>query len=270
MKSTKKFVKLSLAAAVIAAGATLGVTLAATPGAHAETSPNSSDLASGYMDKDNGDYLRIALSGSMAGEFAVAVPGTGLVWPNSAPATVSVNSDHSYSVRYNGAALKDPDAVLDPEFGARYQQVGQGQPVTLKVIGQIDPTHNTASVEIWIDGAHVHLGSIPLPGATAATAVATAYLAALKDKNWDAAYALFDSDLRGAISAKDFSAKMAATVPAQGVVSGTQGTPAIGTTPDGINYAKVPLQLTFADGSTQSGTVELVVNGGSWKILTVK
>lgn len=237
----------------------------------AEAASAPTQLPQGFLDVSSGDYVRAQLDpkDSLAGSFVVAIPGVGLVWA-SGPGKVTVDSQNSTHLTYDGAGAKDPTATLDPEFGIRYRQQGPPQEVKLRVIGQFDPPHKTASVEVWIDGQHTHIGALGSAATPSATDAASTYLRLLKAGDWAGLYALLDDDSRKGVSAAEFAQGMAGAAEAQGITSTSADAPAVSTNDAGVTYARVAIHLTYASKPPTSATLTLIMSSSGWKVFTVK
>lgn len=259
---------LILFAAVVVGSA---VAVVAHPGVtRASAATPSAQMSGGFLDRTNGDYLRVELGDATdQGAFVLAIPGVGLIWPHG-QATVTVESDHSIQLRYDGAGSQDPTATLDPEFGVRYQQQGPGQDATVRLIGQIDPSHGTGSVEAWVNGKHVHVGAAAASTPTSATVAGNAYLAALRAGQWTALYQMSDADLRAGVTESDFAKGMATAPGTTGIVDAVAGTPTVTTSAAGVTYANVPIHLAYSGAPAKDGTLVLIMNGTDWKVFTVK
>lgn len=249
------------------------LTAHAGTGAARAAAPTSFQLKGGFLDSSSGDYLRIELSPAAPdrGAFVLSLPGTGLVWPNGR-AVVTPEGAGSTLLRYDGAGSEDPTARLDRELGVGYQQVGPGHPVTVKLMGRVDPAQGTGSVEAWVNGEHFRLDATAAPPVSASAAV-QAYLGALERGDWTAIYAKGDDDLRKGATEADFVKGMANAPGATGILSATAGPPAVSTTAAGITFATSAIHLTYranAPSPSRDGTLVLVRNGAGWKVFTVK
>jgi hypothetical protein len=263
-----------LAVAVVGAAAlsaALLASLSSSP-AHADAPPQSS-LVSGFMDHTSSDYLRVQLDSSAAdyGQFVVALPGVGLVW-SAQPAAVAVKSDQSDQLRYDGPGFLDPNAILDTEFGIAYQEQGPATSEPIRLVGQVDPAHGTASIEVWVAGTHYHFASLAVPHDADSTA--TAVLTAIGAGDWPTLYSLADTSLRSAMTAQQFAQQVSDAFNGGQVSDARQTGPISYTTSSaGTSYANVPATFTVThSGQTQtvSATVVLIRDGGSWRWFTTK
>jgi hypothetical protein len=240
---------------------------------HAAGPVGPNELNSGFQDRSSGAYLRIQLDPGQPGygEFIAAIPGVGLIWP-AAPATASPRSDHAIQLRYESSGFVQPQAQLDLEFGVNYQPNGPINSATVRLIGVVDPTHKTGSVELWLNGTHYHLGALAAP--SDAGPVVEAYLTDVVAADWVALYTISDSSLKNATSQDQFVAAMQQSMTVDGVVTAATatGSTAYDVTSAGIAYAKTPINLTLVkDGnsSSQQSTLVLVFDAGAWRVLTV-
>jgi hypothetical protein len=267
----RRLVKRSLAVLLPSVGLTGAVLLASSPPSKAADPP--APLSAGFLDVARGSYLRVQLdqAADNYGAFTVSIPGVGLAWPAS-PAAVKVERPHAIRLSYDGAGSKDPEAHLDAEFGVGLQAGGPAQQVELRLIGHIDPAHHTASVEVWVDGKHYHIGATATP--TTAGPVVAAYLAAVRTGDWASLYAIADSSLRSGMTQDEFSKAMAGSDGASGISDATATGPTTYTTNEaGISYARTPIRLTYGTGTSatkQDGTLVLILEAGNWKVFTVE
>jgi hypothetical protein len=240
-----------------------------SPGRAADT---PAQLSAGFLDVSHGSYLRVQLDSTADnyGAFTVSIPGVGLVWP-AAPAVATPVSPQVVKLRYDGNGSEDAEAHLDGEFGVGFQPGGPTQQITLRLVGQVDPTHRTASVEVWVNGTHYHIGATSAP--SNAAAVVVAYLGAIRTSDWPALYGITDSSLRNGMTQTDFAAAMAGSEGTTGISDAKTTGPTTYTTNEaGISYARTPIRLTYGTGTaatTQDGTLVLIQDAGSWKVFTV-
>lgn len=262
-----------LVAAVVGATALSAALLTSLSSSPAHAAPPQSSLISGFMDHASSDYLRVQLDSSAAdyGQFVVALPGVGLAW-SAQPAAVTVESDHSDQLRYDGPGFLDPNAILDTEFGIAYQQQGPATSKPIRLIGQIDPAHGTGSLEVWVAGKHYHFASLAVRQDADSTAAAV--LAAIKAEDWPTLYSLADSSLRNAMTVQQFTQQVSDEFGGGQVTDARQTGPISYTTSSaGTSYASVPATFTTThNGQTQtvSATVVLIRDGGSWRWFTTK
>jgi hypothetical protein len=260
-------VVLIAASVIAAAAATLIIT--GLPGAtgHADAATIGADTA---ITTTTGDYFTVALDSTKPnyGSYTVAIPGTGLI-SSTKPSTVKVNNDHDVQLRYDGAAMLDPAATLDPLFGAGFKSSGQNQPAAVRIDGHVDPAHHTASIELWVNGAHHHLGQdgSHSPADPTLTRITTDYTGG----NWADVYEVTVPTVRADISAADFAQQTAAGVPGT-ITSATTGPVTYTTVATGLTWASTPLTVTVTkDGTTTTlhATVKLVYATGSWMLYTM-
>jgi len=253
---------LGLAAAVVVVTSTSGK--AADPPA---------PLSSGFLDVMRGSYLRVQLDRAAGnyGAFTVSIPDVGLIWPEK-PAAVTVESPQVVKLRYDGPGSKDAEARLDTEFGVGFQPDGPTQPISLRLIGEVNPVHHTASIEVWLDGRHYHIGATAAP--TTADPVVAAYLTAVRTGDWAALYGIADSSLRRGMTQSDFAAVMAGSDGATRISDAKAvGPTAYKVNEAGISYGRTPIRLTYGTGTsttTEDGTLVLILEAGIWKVFTVE
>lgn len=260
-------VVLIAASVIAAAAATLIIIGLPTVTDHADATTIGADTA---VTTTTGDYFTVALDSIKPnyGAYTVAIPGTGLI-SSTKPSTVKVNNGHDVQLRFEGTASLDPSARLDPVFGAGFKSSGQNQAGTVRIDGHVDPAHHTASIEVWINGVHHHLGQDGSysPAGPTLTRITTDYTGG----NWADVYGVTVPTLRADISAADFARQMAAGVPGT-ITSATTGSVTYTTVATGLTWASAPLTLTVAkDGTTTTlhATVKLVYATGSWMLNTM-
>jgi hypothetical protein len=260
----------ALGVLALGAGLTAAMTLHGTPRSAASAPARA--LVTGFQDKTSSDYLRVQLDPSSGnyGAFVVALPDVGLVWPSDV-ASVSEKSDHSSQLRYEGAGYLDAKAQLDREFGVAYRPSGQLQQVSLRLVGQVDPTHSTGSLEIWIAGKHYHFASSKVSGGadTMLRQITTAY----RNADWTALYGLADSSVRQSMTAHEFAGQISRAFAGLTVTTVTSGATTYSTNAAGINYASVPFTVSLRRSSapkTFSGTLIMINEQGAWRWFTTK
>lgn len=253
---------------VILAAAAYAVT---GPAPAAKAAPAASQLTQGYLDTRSGQYLRVQLdpASPTSGDFVVAIPNVGLVWP-AGHADVTTEAATSTQLRYDGDGFTDPGATLDPEFGVGYRQQGAGRPVHVRLIGQVDPAHSTASVRVWVNDSLTNIVTHPVLPKSSAADAAAAYLAALGARDWNTLYAMEDGDLRANLTEAQFAQGMASAPEGQDITQATAGAPTVSTNAAGLTYANVPIHLTHAAKAPTAGTLVLILQGAGWKVFTVK
>ncbi len=221
------------------------------------------------QDPATGNHFEVVLTPGdpSFGQFIAAIPGVGLVAPNAA-ATVTINADHTDTLAYRGAGGLDAGAHLDPVFGADYQPSFHAVAATLILTGTADPVHQTASLDLIVNGTAHHFGT---PGASDATSAVTAVLAALTANTWASLYRLSDSQIQTALTVQQYTAL--------GSASGTfshltiDGPITYTTSAAGIHSASVPFTATLTSPtgtpSTQNGTIEMVDDTQGWQLHSI-
>jgi hypothetical protein len=225
-----------------------------------------------FIDPSSSSYLDVQLDRAMTsyGAFSAVVQGEGRVWPVG---RVHVRQQGpGVELRYEGVGYRDPKVQpggkpVDPVVSRRPHQT-----VHLRLVGQVDPTSHTASVDVVVNGASHHIASAGAVGD--AREVVDDYLGALVTRNWDQLYSMGTTSMRQGAARKDYVAEMANG----GAVTCIRHAEAINsttysTTPAGVSYARTPVRLTYGPcaGTTKvEATLVLVVDGGSWKALSLE
>jgi hypothetical protein len=221
------------------------------------------------QDPATGNHFEVVLTPGdpSFGQFIAAIPGVGLVAPNAA-ATVTINADHTDTLTYRGPGGLDAAARLDPVFGADYQPSGHAVAATLILAGTADPVHQTASLDLTVNGTDHHFGT---PAASDATSAVTAVLAALNANKWATLYRLSDSQIQTALTVQEYTAL--------GSSSGTfahatiDGSISYTTSAAGIHSASVPFIATLTSptgtSSTQYGSIEMVDSTQGWQLHSI-
>jgi hypothetical protein len=226
----------------VAAGVTIGLQ------AHHAAATSLNEPSVGFRDQRSGAYLRIDLAPADpgAGQFYFTAPGLGLVQPTGV-ATLSPNSAHDEQFRYDSTGALYASTILTSDI-AQPVPVGVSSTATVRVIGHIDPAHQTATVEVWINGQHFTLNAAPAPHNAANTV--TAVINALKVTDLGALYDLGDPSLRNGLTRAQFVAKIGAT--GSGAVTGltVTGATTYVTTSAGADFALTPVTLAYNSNGT--------------------
>jgi hypothetical protein len=257
----------SIATSVGSAGSTAGSPASAVGSAVTSPPPMPAPpVAFTVQDPATGNHFEVVLTPGdpSFGQFIAAIPGVGLVQPTKA-ATVTINANHTDTLAYSGAGGLDAAAHLDPVFGADYQPSGHALAATLILTGTADPAHQTASLDLIVNGTDHHFGT---PVASDATATVTAVLAALNTDNWATLYRLSDSQIRTALTVQQYTALGSASGTFSHVT--TDGAITYTTSTAGIHSASVPFTATLTSPtgtrSTQHGSVEMVDDSQGWQL----
>lgn len=145
------------------------------------------------------------------------------------------------------------------------------QPATVRMEGEINTAHHTASINVWANSTHYHLETTA-PNAGAAQTVAQRILSATVVQDWPTVYGLLAPELQANLTQPAFIAQRAsAGVPK--VLSGTlTGSGQVSVDATGITHFAQPMSLVvqMPDGSTRqaTSTMYLTFENGSWLFLT--
>jgi hypothetical protein len=260
----------SISPSYSSAASTTGLPAGAAGSAVTSPPPISAPpVAFTVQDAATGNHFEVVLTPAdpSFGQFIAAIPGVGLVQP-SAAATVTINANHTDTLAYRGAGGLDASAHLDPEFGADYQPSGHAVAATLILTGVADPVHQTASLDLIVNGTDHHFRTAAVSDATSAV---TAVLAGLNANNWASLYRLSDLQTHTALTVQQYTAL--------GSSSGTfshvsnDGAIAYTTSAAGIHSASVPFTaiLTSPTGtsSTQQGSIEMIDSTQGWQLYSI-
>jgi hypothetical protein len=249
----------------VAAGVTIGL-----QARHAGAT-GLNDPSLGFRDQSSGAYLRIDVSpaDAGAGQFYFTAPGVGLVQPATA-ATLVPHSAQDEQFRYDGAGTLFPSAALDSDI-AQPVPTGTSSTATVRVIGHIDPAHQTATVEVWINGQHFTLNAAPAPHNAANTV--TAVINAVKATDLGALYDLGDPSLRGGLTRAQFITQVSATGSGSVTSVTVTGATTYVTTSAGADFALTPITLAYTSNGTPATVqahIRLIYTGGQWRYMTMQ
>jgi hypothetical protein len=226
-----------------------------------------------FVDPSSGSYLDVQLDRSMTsyGEFSAVIPGQGRVWPR-ARVEARQRDPRVVELHYDGVGYQDPQVQpagvpADPPPRRPKPQV-----VNLRLVGQVDPARHLASVDVWVNGDLHHIGSVGQ--VSGAEAVVGDFLAAILTRDWDKLYGIEAAYMRTGIKRNDFVTDMANA----GAVTCISDADTIGstthsTTRAGVSYARTPIRVSYgtcAGTARVQTTLVLVVDGGSWKVLSLE
>lgn len=227
-----------------------------------------------FVDPARGSYVDVQLdrSASSYGTFSAMLPGEGRVWPK-ARVSATTGSGSVTLLRYDGVGYRDPnrhagvDPTGPPAPGAMPIQV-----VPLRLAAQVDTAAHTAVVDVWVDGVHHRVGPAGQPGG--ADSVASDFLTGVRMGDWEGVYALESAAMRNGSKLREFSSAMSGAGGASRITRAVATGPLTHTRTDaGVSYAQVPVALAYrSDQGTTSmhATLVLVVDGGSWKVLSLE
>jgi len=226
-----------------------------------------------FIDPSSNSYLDVQLNRAMTsyGAFSAVLRGEGRVWPGGR-VDATQHDGRVVELRDEGVGYRDPRVQpsgqpVDPQDSRRPHQT-----VQLRVVGQVDPTSHTASVDLVVNGATHHIASVG--GVGDAGEVVDDYLGALVTQNWNQLYRLETPSMRMWNTRKDYLAAMTNG----GAVTCIRHAEAINsttydTTPAGVSFARTPIRLSYgpcASSTRLEATLVLVVDGGSWKALSLE
>ncbi len=222
-----------------------------------------------FKDASNGSMLTVALqdAGANQGKFQFAVTGAGLFWPRDR-ATVTVNSDNSVVVGYDGPGFADTQAVIDSAFG-HHQRSGEALPVTVRLEAQVNPDGITASARLWVNGVLYALND-QRPTLDADADLLT-ILGAFQSQDWAVVYSWTYSGVRSEMTETEFVAASTQAFSADGsVVHATRTGPvSYATTGAGFDTATARVALTMSSGRIVNADASLIWEDGRWALLSI-
>jgi hypothetical protein len=223
-----------------------------------------------FVDPSSGSYLDVQLDSAKSnyGNFAAVVPGQGRVWPK-AKVDAAQGSGGAVELRYDGAGYRDPR--VKPGGRDELRPLKEPEAVRLRLVGQVDPVRNVASVDVWVDDERHRIASAGPPGG--AQAVVDGFLTAIRTQDWDKLYSLQTAYMRNGSKRSDLVTGLSTG----GVITEVTGARAMGPTTfslrGGTTYGRTPVRLTYGSGAektTLDAELVIAVDGGSWAALTLR
>jgi len=160
---------------------------------------------------------------------------------------------------------------LQGTTSAKFYPLDGGQPsvTAVRMEGELDTAHHTASVNIWIGDAKYRILTAKADAA-AAQRVAQQSLDATTRHDWSALYDLLSKDIQAAVTPADFSATMSTTdiTTTKAEANGTGTMRVVGSTT--LYRQPVTLTVKQKDGTiaTYHNNRYLVLEGDEWKLLS--
>jgi len=210
-----------------------------------------------FKDSTNGTMLSLEVlpGSSNPGKFEFFVPNVG-------------NYRGTIPLLQNGKQIIHPQGQISGQFFP--PQGGSPVATTIKMEGEIDISHNTATINVWIDGSKYHLQTATVDTAQA-TAVANQVVSYSNNHDWASLYSLFSSEFKADATQTQFTQFMSdSNSPTiTDVKLNGNGSAKVFS---GITYFRQPLTLTErqTDGTftTLYSNMYFVLEDGSWKLLT--
>lgn len=168
----------------------------------------------------------------------------------------------------SGKQIAHPKGQITGQFSP--QQGGPPVSATVKMEGEINTIHNTATLNIWVDKAFYHLqtATVDIGQASAVAKQSVSYTAA---HNWSGLYNLFSSDIQATNSLAQFTQSMSDNSTPTIISADLNGTGQI-ITIGGYTYFAQPITITVKqqDGTTAAyhSTEYFVLEKGTWRLLT--
>ena len=155
--------------------------------------------------------------------------------------------------------------------GQLYDESGAAvRAVQVKMEGEANPTDGSASINVWLDSQHYHLGTAHGDLNDGAVAGSEA-LSAIASEDWTSVYYMLTSDIQAQLTLAQFVQAMSSQT-APKVLSASIVPPGTISTIGGFSYLTIPYtaQLQNGDGSTSTlnQSIYMVLDGGSWHLLT--
>jgi hypothetical protein len=226
-----------------------------------------------FVDPSSSSYLDVQLDESTRsyGGVSAVMPGEGRIWP-AARVEARQRNPGVVELHYEGVGYRDPQVQPGALPADSPQRPRKPQVVHLRLVGQVDAAGHVASVDVWVNGDRHHIGSTG--EVRGAEAVVDDFLAALLARDWDKLYGIEAAYTRTGIRRNDFATEMA-NAGAVTCISGaeTTGPTMYSTTGAGVSYARTPIRLTYgtcAPTARVDAALVLVVDGGTWKVLSLE
>jgi hypothetical protein len=222
-----------------------------------------------FVDPAGSSYVDVQLNPSATsyGAFSAIVPGQGRVWP-AGKVDARERDGGVVELNYDGVGYQDL-AVTPAEAppGPRPEP----QKVLLRLAGQVDPSRHVSSIDLSINGDSHHISSGGQ--VSGAQAVVDDFLGAVVKRDWDKLYSIEAAYTHNGANRKDFVTGMANDGAVTCIRKAEATGPMTYSTAASVSYARVPIRVTY--GSCTSiprvdTTLVLVVDGGSWKLLSLE
>ena len=161
-----------------------------------------------------------------------------------------------------------PLRTLTRNFGADYQPSLHAVAATLVLTGTADPTHQTASLDLIVNGTDHQFRTA---AASDAAAAVTAVVAALSANNWPTLYGLSDLQTHTALTAQQYTALGSSSGTFSQVT--TDGAITYTTSSADIRSASVPFTATLTSPtgtpSTEHGLIEMIDTTQGWQLYSI-
>jgi hypothetical protein len=172
-------------------------------------------------------------------------------------------------LRYEGVGYQDLVAT-PPEDSP--QPRPKPQKVHLRLAGHVDAGRHVSSVDLAVNGDRHHIASAGQ--VSGAQAVVDDFLEAAVTPDWNKLYSIEAGYTHNGAKRSDFVTGMAN----DGAVTCIRKAEATGpmtydNTPAGVSYARTPIRLSYGSCTAiprVDTTLVLVVDGGSWKLLSLE
>ena len=161
---------------------------------------------------------------------------------------------------------------LKGEVEAQFHDVNgnSGDSAQVRMKGKVDTKHQTASVNLWIDGMHHHLVTSKVRKGEARS-VARKALTAISIQDWPTVYGLLASQLKSDLTETQFIEIMASQTTPQ-ILSWDLSSKGQVSSSLGFTYFAQPITVEAQklDGTTItfSSNVYLVLEQGQWHLLS--
>lgn len=172
-------------------------------------------------------------------------------------------------LQQSGKQIIHPQGIVTAQFYP-LDDSSTVQPTTVRMTGEINTSHNSASIDIWVNNNHYNLKT-PEGDIVAGTVSAKQVLSFTASQNWSALYGLLTNEIQSSVTPTQFTQLMAnnsSSVVTEAVLTGSgQIKIAAGNT-----YFVQPVSLTVKQTNnttvTYTSTEYFVLEQGTWRLLT--
>jgi hypothetical protein len=193
------------------------------------------------------------------------------VWPKGRVQTTP-REDGTVQLSYDGIGYQDArvrPGGADENPALHLPPLPQ---VPVRLAGQVDAARHVASVDVWVNGEHHHIGSAGQ--VSGAQGVVDDFLTSLRTGNWNKLYSVESTYMHNAGRRSDFMTQLA-NGGAVNTISDARvvGPTAYSTSDAGVSYVRAPIRVTYGDGPAATqvpATLVLAVDAGAWKVLGVE
>jgi hypothetical protein len=148
---------------------------------------------------------------------------------------------------------------------------GAALPASVRMEGEINTAHHTASINVWTDGVHYHLGAVA-PNVADAQNVAQQVLTATIAQNWHTVYLLLAPEITANLTEADFTGRRAGGSAPRVLSGNLVGQGQVTVDASGVAHFGQPVsllvQMPGGDTRSTTSTLYLTLEDGVWHFLT--